>query len=110
MFYSLTLSLSLPRTVRDSKLPLNLRISSFSLFSVFICFRTTFFTGDDAIKGEKTEDELETANSDESENRSEEAEPVDEAEEVETGTYQDPKSDSDTSDQFSLSSELAVSN
>ena len=29
--------------------------------------------GDDAIKGEKTEDELETANSDKSENRSEEA-------------------------------------
>ena len=32
--------------------------------------------GDDAIEGEKTEDELETANSDESENRSEEAESV----------------------------------
>ena len=32
--------------------------------------------GDDAIKGEKTEDELETANSDESKNRSEEAESV----------------------------------
>ena len=32
--------------------------------------------GDDAIKGEKTEDELETANSDESENRSKVAESV----------------------------------
>ena len=32
--------------------------------------------GDDAIEGEKTEDELETANSDESENRSVEAESV----------------------------------
>ena len=32
--------------------------------------------GDDAIKGEKTEDELETANSDESENRSQVAESV----------------------------------
>ena len=32
--------------------------------------------GDDAIKGEKTEDELETANSDENENRSEVAESV----------------------------------
>ena len=32
--------------------------------------------GDDAIKGEKTEDELETANSDESENQSEGAESV----------------------------------
>ena len=32
--------------------------------------------GDEAIKGKKTEDELETANSDESENRSEEAESV----------------------------------
>ena len=32
--------------------------------------------GEDAIKGEKTEDELETANSDETENRSEEAESV----------------------------------
>ena len=32
--------------------------------------------GDDAIKGEKTEDELETVNSDESENRSEIAESV----------------------------------
>ena len=32
--------------------------------------------GDDAIKGDKTEDELETANSDESENQSEVAESV----------------------------------
>ena len=32
--------------------------------------------GDDAIEGEKTEDEFETANSDESENRSEQAESV----------------------------------
>ena len=32
--------------------------------------------GDDAIEGEKTEDELETANSDESENRLEVAESV----------------------------------
>ena len=32
--------------------------------------------GDDAIEGEKTEDELETANSDESENRSEVADSV----------------------------------
>ena len=32
--------------------------------------------GDDAIEGEKTEDELETTNSDESKNRSEEAESV----------------------------------
>ena len=32
--------------------------------------------GDNAIKGEKTEDELETANSDESENRSEVTESV----------------------------------
>ena len=32
--------------------------------------------GDDAIEGEETEDELETANSDESENRSEEAKSI----------------------------------
>ena len=32
--------------------------------------------GDEAIKGEKSEDELETANSDESENRSEDVESV----------------------------------
>ena len=35
VFFSLSLSLSLPRTVRNSKLPLNLRFLS-SLFSVFI--------------------------------------------------------------------------
>ena len=38
--------------------------------------KPTMHRGDDAIKGEKTEDELETANSDESENRSEGAESV----------------------------------
>ena len=38
--------------------------------------KPTIHRGDDAIKGEKTEDELETANSDESENRSEGAESV----------------------------------
>ena len=38
--------------------------------------KPTMHRGDDAIEGEKTEDELETANSDESENRSEEAESV----------------------------------
>ena len=38
--------------------------------------KPTMHGGDDAIKGEKTEDKLETANLDESENRSEEAESV----------------------------------
>ena len=38
--------------------------------------KPTMHGGDDAIKGEKTEDELETANSDESENRSEVADSV----------------------------------
>ena len=38
--------------------------------------KPTTHRGNDAIKGEKTEDELETANSDESENRSEVAESV----------------------------------
>jgi hypothetical protein len=38
--------------------------------------KPTIHRGDDAIEGEKTEDELETANSDESENRSEVAESV----------------------------------
>ena len=38
--------------------------------------KPTMHWEDDAIEGEKTEDELETANSDERENRSEEAESV----------------------------------
>ena len=38
--------------------------------------KPTMHWGDDAIKGEKTEDELETANSNERENRSEVAESV----------------------------------
>ena len=38
--------------------------------------KPTTHRGNDAIEGEKTEDELETANSDKSENRSEEAESV----------------------------------
>ena len=38
--------------------------------------KPTTHWGDDAIEGEKTEDELETANLDESENRSEQAESV----------------------------------
>ena len=38
--------------------------------------KPTMHGGDDAIKGKEIEDELETANSDESENRSEEAESV----------------------------------
>ena len=39
--------------------------------------KPTMHRGDDAIEGEKTEDELETANSDESENRSEGADSED---------------------------------
>ena len=41
--FSLSLSLSLPRIVRDSKLPLNLRLLSLCFLSP-TCFRTTIFT------------------------------------------------------------------